>query len=164
MRKSFEHAPVPDADTVTVGRGCIFDMNGRVLLLQRSHQNKRNVGKWECPGGKKKPNETIEEGFLRELAKETGIHISTTVHFGEPTRRTILDGEYAGQVHEVHFTLIRVREEEVILSAEHQSYAWVHFSDLRNYDLTDETRNSLIASRPIIDLTDNSILRESSNG
>lgn len=137
--------------TLTVGRACIYDLNGRILLLQRSAENSRNVGLWEFPGGKKKPDETVAESFSRELAKETGLSIFPMAHFTEASERNIHDGKYAGFVYKSYFAFIRVNDTEITLSPEHQAYAWAYYQDVMDYDLTIDTRDALTNLRPLIE-------------
>ena len=50
--------------------GCVFDINGSVVLLVRGHEPGR--GKLDLPGGFVDPGEGILEGLLRELREELG--------------------------------------------------------------------------------------------
>ncbi len=46
--------------------------DGKILLLDQNVDNSRS---WSLPGGKLEENETIEQGLVRELYEETGLHI-----------------------------------------------------------------------------------------
>jgi 8-oxo-dGTP pyrophosphatase MutT (NUDIX family) len=48
--------------------GVVADEAGRVLIVQR-----RDNGRWEAPGGVLEPEETFEEGVVREVAEGTGV-------------------------------------------------------------------------------------------
>ena len=45
------------------------------LLLMRFDPNKTGLGVWITPGGGLEPGETFEQGAIRELWEETGLHI-----------------------------------------------------------------------------------------
>jgi 8-oxo-dGTP diphosphatase len=69
-------------------KAVVRDERGRVLLLRRSARCKANAGKWELPGGKLDPGETIDEALRREIAEETGlaVHIERVAGAGESAR------------------------------------------------------------------------------
>lgn len=50
--------------------GVTFDDAGRVLLIKR-----RDNGQWQAPGGVLELGETFEEGVVREVLEETGVHV-----------------------------------------------------------------------------------------
>ena len=55
----------------------IQEMEGNYLAVQRG-PNMRHPGKWEFPGGKVEPGETLRDCFRREIMEELilGIHVS----------------------------------------------------------------------------------------
>ena len=55
--------------------------NGRVLIQKRRLEQMLG-GLWEFPGGKREPNETIEETALREVREETGLRVRITGSYG----------------------------------------------------------------------------------
>lgn len=63
---------------VEVAAGVLVDAAGRVLLIQRL-PGKHLAGKWEFPGGKVEPGETIPQALDRELAEELGIGVVRAV-------------------------------------------------------------------------------------
>lgn len=58
-------------ERITVAAGVITRAN-RVLVCQRRASD-RNPGKWEFPGGKLEPGETLDQCIRRELWEELGI-------------------------------------------------------------------------------------------
>lgn len=58
--------PVPSTAAV------VLSENNEILLVQRKVEP--NIGEWCLPGGFLEMDETPEEGCLRELLEETGLH------------------------------------------------------------------------------------------
>jgi len=58
----------------TYGILCFIMKNGKTLLQKKS-SDRFGGGKWNAPGGKVKPGETIEECAKREVEEETGLKI-----------------------------------------------------------------------------------------
>ncbi len=91
---------------------------GEFLLLRRSENSHTNPGKWDLPGGKVNPDETLKEAVVREVEEETGIsiypgEIAGEVNFELPEKRVIAIVFNGGYV-----------IAEVKLSYEHIEYAW----------------------------------------
>ncbi len=64
-----------DVDVLLVTAVALVDIDGRVLLGQRS-PDKHMGGMWEFPGGKVHAGETPETALQRELKEELGIDIT----------------------------------------------------------------------------------------
>lgn len=60
---------------VEVAAGVLMDGAGRVLLIQRL-PGKHLAGKWEFPGGKIEPGESIRQALARELGEELGVTVT----------------------------------------------------------------------------------------
>jgi len=58
-----------------VGSICLIRKNSRLLLQERA-LGRLGGGKWDCPGGKLQPGESLEECVVREVREETGLTIS----------------------------------------------------------------------------------------
>ncbi|AAM30616.1 NUDIX hydrolase [Methanosarcina mazei] len=97
----------------------IRNEKGEFLLLRRSENSRTNAGKWDLPGGKVNPDESLKEGVAREVWEETGI--------------TMVPGDIAGQV---NFELTEKKVIAIVfdggyvvadvkLSYEHIEYSWV---------------------------------------
>lgn len=59
-----------------------------LMLLRNKKKNDENSGKWIAVGGKKEPDETVEQCALRETEEETGLRVTEllpqgTVYFNK---------------------------------------------------------------------------------
>jgi 8-oxo-dGTP diphosphatase len=102
----------------------IRNEKGEFLLLRRSENSRTNPGKWDLPGGKVNPDESLKEGVVREVWEETGISIvpgdiAGEVNFELPKKRVIAIVFNGGYV-----------VTDVKLSDEHREYAWVSLEDI----------------------------------
>jgi len=61
------------AETVVVGVAIVS--SGRVLAARRVHPPEA-AGRWELPGGKVEPGESVAECAVREVAEELGCSVS----------------------------------------------------------------------------------------
>jgi mutator protein MutT len=59
---------------IDVAAGLIF-RDGKLLITQR-YADAHLGGLWEFPGGKREPNESFEQGLVRELREELGIEVA----------------------------------------------------------------------------------------
>ena len=112
--------------------GIVLFNSDEFLLIQHPSKSNGDEGHWDFPKGHVEGNETELETAKRELVEETGI-----VDF------RLLDGfrhriEYVFQKgnemvpKEVIFFLAESNTKDVVLSSEHQNFAWL--SDNSAYD------------------------------
>ena len=112
--------------------GIVLFNSDEFLLIQHPSKSNGDEGHWDFPKGHVEGNETELETAKRELVEETGI-----VDF------KLLDGfrhriEYIFQKgnemvpKEVIFFLAESNTKDVVLSSEHQNFAWL--SDNLAYD------------------------------
>ena len=102
----------------------VLNEKGEFLLLRRSENSHTNPGKWDLPGGKVNPDETLKEAVVREVEEETGIsiypgEIAGEVNFELPKKRVIAIVFNGGYV-----------ISEVKLSYEHIEYAWTSLESI----------------------------------
>lgn len=93
MKREYPDAPI-------VGVGAVIVHAGRVLLIERAHEPLK--GEWSLPGGALEVGETLEQGVIREVLEETGLHIRPLV-IAEVLDRISRDD--AGRVR-YHFVLV----------------------------------------------------------
>jgi len=112
--------------TIPVVCALIVNDDGRVLAARRS-SSMDLPGKWEFPGGKVEPGETLQEALIREIKEELGIvvGISDTMsahvhHYKEKSIQLIP-------------FVCSVLSGEIILR-EHQSWNWFHRDELEQLD------------------------------
>ena len=115
---------------------------GQVLACQR-RADRSHPGKWEFPGGKREPGETMAECLRRELREELGIEADVgpelwrTEHTypGRPTVALVFFrvDRFAGAARNLEFAEIR----------------WVDFAGLAGLDFLDADRE-LIARLPAL--------------
>ena len=106
---------------------------GCVLVCQRP-PGKHHPGKWEFPGGKVEPHESLEQALRRELREE--LEIDVTV--GPALWRT--QHQYAGRE---HFTLTFLLVSEYKGTLSNRVFAavcWVPIGKLSEYDFLEGDR------------------------
>jgi 8-oxo-dGTP diphosphatase len=98
--------------------------NHRVLVAQRGHPPEL-AGRWEFPGGKVEPGESVERALVRECLEELGVD---TIVLGEIARRRI-DG---ADLILLQTKLIDPAAQPV--AVEHISLRWVSAAELDGLD------------------------------
>lgn len=116
------------------GKVLIVGPAGKVLLIRRSTSSKHNAGKWEFPGGKTDPGETIDAALLREASEETGLDIELG--------RVLGAGESVLSEWRVAYLFLEghADTDAVRLSDEHDQFAWVTKAELPSYDISPQFR------------------------
>ena len=97
------------------------------FLLTRRLKGTHLAGRWEFPGGKCEPGETLEECLRREMLEEVGVN----VHVGAEILVTRY--AYPGRVVELHF--FHCDLQGAAHPREGQEMRWVPRADLSTLDL-----------------------------
>ncbi|MER5933732.1 (deoxy)nucleoside triphosphate pyrophosphohydrolase [Streptomyces sp. NPDC002054] len=117
--------------TVRVVVGGALCRDGRLLAARRSTPPEL-AGRWELPGGKAEPGETVPEALVRELREELGVET-------EPLER--IPGEWPvkpGLVLQVWTARLLSGEPEAL--ADHDELRWLAPAELDSVDWLDQDR------------------------
>lgn len=111
-------------------KAIIFDQD-TVLLLKRSAQEREGNEDhiWDFPGGSLEPQEPIMDALKREVMEETGL----TVNVISPA---YIYDDIQGERHLIILKFVCDQPAgQLKLSAEHDSYHWIHINQLQTCDL-----------------------------
>jgi len=114
---------------------------GKVLILRESSAYKggTNHGKYDFPGGKINPGETIEEALRRETKEECGLQIVPGKLIAvEEWRPKVPEGQL--QIFGLFYICTLRPHFEVVLGRDHDDHKWIEPRHLEEYPLTDATR------------------------
>jgi 8-oxo-dGTP diphosphatase len=106
----------------------VIQRDGKVLICQRK-QGGRYAFKWEFPGGKLEPGETVEQCLRRELFEELSVRIGS-VDLIE-TRSSYYED---GGLFEVAYCRVRDVEGEIRNNV-FEDVRWVSLEELRSLDI-----------------------------
>lgn len=108
---------------------------GKVLILRESGQyvDGANVGRYDVPGGRVQPGERFDEGLLREIQEETGLHVHLGAPFFVNEWRPMVRGEQ-WQIVGTFFACV-ADSDRVTLSEDHSDFAWIDPKDFAKYNL-----------------------------
>ena len=145
------------AKKIVIANRCIvLNEQGKILLLQRSHRDNFEPGKWEFPGGKLEQGQDTMHALEREVLEEAGVMIVPITHIAYTYSEVNTFGKYKGYTYVLIVGIGRHINGEVILSKEHDAYKWVTEKEALKMDIRDEIRKSLIVlSRTIKSLSKN---------
>ncbi|MDB5260457.1 MAG: 7,8-dihydro-8-oxoguanine triphosphatase [Candidatus Nomurabacteria bacterium] len=114
-------------------KACIINEKNQILIVRESDSYKdgSQVGKWDVPGGRINPDETLEEALRREVKEETNLILKSY---------TLLDvhdtfaNKHNEKWHIVRLFYITKCEEGIInLSKDHDAYDWVDVDKITAY-------------------------------
>lgn len=104
----------------------IIEHNHHVLITQRGPEMNL-AGKWEFPGGKVEPGESLENCIIREIKEE--LHIDIRV------KESLSPNEYEGKIRLIPFICEWIGGE--ISLTEHTAYQWIKWDLLVYKDWAD---------------------------
>src|ERR1700755_2737173 len=109
-------------DTQVAVKAVIQNKDGKFLIMNEK-------GRWQGVGGRLEKGERLEDGLRRETKEETGIddlEVGKVIHVDEWFAKP--EGELKHIV--ALFFLCKTSSDTVILSDEHEAYAWVTADEL----------------------------------
>ena len=128
---------------ILVNRCFIFNEENKILLVRRHSQDRKDPDKWEVPGGKLDSGEDLSVSKKREIVEETGLIIEEIKPLVFAHSYVIGDGGYKDFTYVSLFSFNKIIGGKLSLSEEHSGYERVLYEDLKNFDLTAETKKQL---------------------
>ncbi|MBU1148525.1 NUDIX hydrolase [Patescibacteria group bacterium] len=117
--------------------------NGKVLLVQRSADEKIYPNLWELPSGKKEIGENCQECLIREMKEEIGID----VYIDQPISifdYVIEKDETKIETTQINFLIRQVdRRNNLRLSKAHQAYRFFSKEEISRWDISEQIKNVL---------------------
>mgnify|MGYP003625962945 CR=1 FL=1 len=121
IMERFNKFLVEGHDVRKVSKVVMIDKNDKVLILRRSGRiiSEESPWEWDLPGGHAEQDEALETTLDREVWEETSLDL------GEATK--IYTEDYTT------FFVSYEWEGDIMLSKEHDDYAWIEPEDATNY-------------------------------
>lgn len=118
-------------------KALIVNDDGKILLLREANTYEEGTGvyRWHLPGGRLNIGEHFEDGLRREVMEETGLTISIGKPIFVGEWRPVIKGT-PNQIVAIFFACKR-KSGDVVLSEEHDTYAWLSPEDYKQYDIMD---------------------------
>ena len=115
--------------------------SGKVLILQRGKEEESYPNIWELPSGRKEPLESSEAALLREIKEESGLDVRIICPFSVFNYQIEKEDEICDST-QISFIVVPIVDGEahVVLSSEHQAFAWISKEEIDRYDITDATK------------------------
>jgi 8-oxo-dGTP pyrophosphatase MutT (NUDIX family) len=123
-----------------VAAKAFIENDGRILVLRESgkYLEGANRGSYDVPGGRARPGESLLECLEREVKEETGLDIE----IGQPFH--VAEWKPSTKNDSLHIIAVcfrcRSSQEEVILSGDHDGYAWIDPKDYENIGLIENLK------------------------
>ena len=129
--------------------GGVVIKDGKILILQRHKDEDVYPNMWELPSGKREPLEPSETSLIREVREETGLDVKIIMPFSVFDYQIEKPDEIRDAT-QINF-LVTPLSDNIILSDEHQSFAWIAKEEIDKYELTEATKGVIKKAFEIID-------------
>lgn len=130
--------------------GIVMNKN-KILILQRNENEDVYPGMWELPSGKREFLEPSSKSLIREVKEETGLDVNVLMPVSVFDYKIEKPDEIRDST-QINFLVEIIGNEEVKLSHEHQSFAWVDEKSISSYNLSELTREVIEKSFEIAPL------------
>lgn len=115
----------------------ILKKDNRYLLCQRKRNGRYGL-KWEFPGGKIEPGETVEQCLRRELQEELSISIGSI-------EKSVTEAAYYedGGMFNVHYCYINTFDGEPLNNV-FEKIRWVTLDELKELDVLEGNKSFIV--------------------
>lgn len=117
----------------------VLDNDRRVLILQRNADEDVFPNLWELPSGKRETFESSNDSLLREVKEETNLAVKVLMPISVFDYKIEKPDEVRDST-QINFLVKAEVPENLKLSDEHQNFAWVTESEMKNYKVSEETK------------------------
>jgi len=132
---------INENEIIVAVKGLILN-EGKLLIVQRDHNDEIGGGTWECVGGEVEFGEDLEAALVREIKEEVGINATVLNILYATTFKTIATRQVV-----ILAYLCKAIDKKIVLSKEHIAYQWS----------TKEQARLLLAPEIISDFEKNSV-------
>lgn len=117
-----------------------IEYKGKILIVRESpkYLDGVNHGKYDVPGGRITPGESLEDALIREVQEETGLAVYIGNIFFANEIRINRHGEQ-WQIIRMFFTCT-AGGDDVKLSTDHDEYKWIDPKDFAEFELIDNIK------------------------
>ncbi|MFE6169926.1 NUDIX domain-containing protein [Viridibacillus arvi] len=105
-------------EIIVAVKGIILN-KGKLLIVQRNHNDEIGGGTWECVGGEVEFGEDLEAALVREINEEVGIDATVLNILYATTFKAIATRQVV-----ILAYLCRAIDKKIVLSKEHIAYHW----------------------------------------
>lgn len=117
---------------------------GKILILQEatSYAEKDAGAKWDVPGGRLEPGESVRKALEREVKEESGLVVTAGEVLGLEETFPTLGGEPA---HIVRGYFVSAADtDSVTVGEDHAAYRWILPEEHVHYDLHEDVHRMFI--------------------
>lgn len=112
-----------------------ISFKGKIIIVKESgdHASNTQVDKYDIPGGRMDPVETLHQSLTREVREEVGLSIDI--------KESFFANEAFTEIKKETWHIVRIffrcdaNTNEVYLSSEHYKYEWIDPKKYKDYDI-----------------------------
>ena len=113
----------------------LVEYKGKILILRESSDyiTGTQEGKYDFPGGRIDPGESLVDALVREAKEEAGLTIQVGPSFHVSEKFQTIQGD-ACHIVRTYFHCT-TPDTNVVLSRDHDAFAWINPNEHANYNL-----------------------------
>lgn len=117
----------------------IYDDADRIFIARRAKTKSFQPGMFECPGGHLDPDETLEQGLVREVREELGCEIIIEDLFDAFT----YESEGTLKVELTYLCRLAPGQEPKLNPDDHSEFLWIGSHEIDKFEKEDEETAAL---------------------